>query len=257
MTKGRVQTMIVSIEEQSEESMELSTGNTRTHAFANYLLSPREPPTRRLWTDYAEKMRPWAPKSTLFEANESHPETPSALLYSTPLLRIFDDSSGSQPDKQLRMLARAPRMRLDTEEDRRNALSAHADHERRESTPFISFISCPKAAQELAEKRSSKGGRMSQMLVVVDPRTRLKLGLSILSCRDEMHFYGVRPPGRYMAGHWRDHYLCLWEVTPEEVVGIWRWDELRRDRDWYQRVLAALEQRQQNREQTKTRARSM
>nr|KMM71105.1 hypothetical protein CPAG_07412 [Coccidioides posadasii RMSCC 3488] len=31
-----------------------------------------------------------------------------------------------------------------------------------------------------------------------------------------------------------DEYLCLWEITPEEVVQHWNWDELCENPRWYE-----------------------
>ncbi|TKA56563.1 hypothetical protein B0A55_12661 [Friedmanniomyces simplex] len=54
-----------------------------------------------------------------------------------------------------------------------------------------------------------------------------------------MHFYDIIPP--YSADYYTNHYLGLWEITPEEVVGTWEWDVLMNDVQWYEHeVLPAL-----------------
>ncbi|RMY42882.1 hypothetical protein D0865_11653 [Hortaea werneckii] len=50
-----------------------------------------------------------------------------------------------------------------------------------------------------------------------------------------MAYYQVNAP--YKRDYWQHHYLCLWEVTPAEVVGIWEWDDLRRSTNWYEDVI--------------------
>ena len=50
-----------------------------------------------------------------------------------------------------------------------------------------------------------------------------------------MAYYKVQ--SRYGRDYWHCHYLCLWEVTPEEVVGIWSWDDLRNERNWFEEIV--------------------
>ena len=51
----------------------------------------------------------------------------------------------------------------------------------------------------------------------------------------EMDWYGIKNP--YREDFYSDHYLCLWEVTPDEVVGTWSWEELQKDRGWYENII--------------------
>ncbi|QIW98026.1 hypothetical protein AMS68_003544 [Peltaster fructicola] len=142
---------------------------------------------------------------------------------------------------------RAPRMRLDKEITRKETLNTHADHGDWTDTPYISFTKSPTALQELADYRGTRN-RGNQEIVVVDPRTRFELGLPILNYSEEMAYYDVET--RYTRDYWKDHYLCLWEVTPEEVVGVWDWDTLRVDDNWYmEHILPAVQQYRQRRAQ--------
>lgn len=50
-----------------------------------------------------------------------------------------------------------------------------------------------------------------------------------------MEFYGIQSP--YRADYWDGHFLCLWEVTPEEVVGVWEWNDLRSKLNWYDEII--------------------
>ena len=126
-------------------------------------------------------------------------------------------------------------MRLDNKEIRIMTLKTHVDHGNWKDTPYISFSNCPRTIEELANYRSTRRGRGPQHIVVIDPRTRIELGLPVLHCSAEMDHYEVKAP--YGRDYWQNHYLCLWEVTPAEVVGIWEWDDLRRSRNWYDEVI--------------------
>ena len=167
-------------------------------------------------------------------------------LWDSVLLRTFDAMSGSQPDAQHRMLARDARMRLDTAEDRKNTLTTHGDHRDWTATPYISFTSSPHALQQLADSRMN-GKRGDQYLVVVDPRIRIEIGLPVLHYKEDKEHYGVQ--SRYERDYWSGHYLCLWEVTPEEVVDVWVWNDLRGQRNWFEEiVMPAVETHRENRE---------
>jgi len=167
-------------------------------------------------------------------------------LEGKPLLRVWDTCSGSIPDpsRENRMLARLPRGELATKDARRASLTIHADQKKWEKTPYISFTSSPRAAVELILDRMCCNWRGDQNLVVIDPEYRLKLGLPILDMGKEMEVYGVKDPYPYSTkNYFLDHYLCLWEVTPAEVVGIWSWGELRGNKGWYENIIMPAFQR--------------
>lgn len=150
-----------------------------------------------------------------------------------PLLRIWDQKSGSQPDKDGRMLAREPRLPLETRKVRRELLASHLNNRKwGTSTPFISFQISSDAVAELARWRFVERQRGMQTLVVIDPDTRARLGYPTLDVAAEMNYYNIRNP--YAANYNRGHYVCLWEVTPEEVVGQWDWADLSVNSDWYE-----------------------
>lgn len=169
---------------------------------------------------------------------------PDQLLDSA-LMRTFDKKSGSRPNTKWRILARSSKMRLDDEEIRKQTLTTHADHAIWSDTPYISFTNSPRAVQELIEMRQTRP-RGPQKIVVVDPLVRLQLGLPILSYIEEMAYYGIE--SRYDRDYWQNHYLCLWEVTPQEVVGIWDWTKLREASNWYKDIIEpALQLRREER----------
>ncbi len=164
-----------------------------------------------------------------------------------PLLRLWDEKSGSQPDESGRMLARASRQRLCTLESRRESLEIHVDNAKWVDTPYISFTSLPQAIKELAEDRDTNGiNRGPHTLVAINPGVREAKRLPVLDVGAEMEHYGIENPyGHSNDDFYENHYVCLWEVTPEEIVGKWKWDELMKnnEKDWYDKiVLPAFQQ---------------
>lgn len=154
-----------------------------------------------------------------------------------PFLRIWDCCSGSRPFKDSRMRSRAPDMRLDTTKARKETLAAHLKHANwTQPTPYISFTTSPEAVSSLANMRTQRG-RGSQTLTVVDPSSRLKNGLPILEVISEMDYYRIQDPYGRNNEYYIDHYVCLWEVTAEEVVGTWDWDELASEENWYDGII--------------------
>jgi hypothetical protein len=164
-------------------------------------------------------------------------EMRSASLWDKPLLRVWDNMSGSPPNIfTRRMLARDPDRRLNNFLLRKTWLQAHIDHGNWDyGTPFISFTSNHKAVTDLAHFRATRPGRGAQSLTLVDPRTRFKLGLPIVNFAIEAKHYNVTSP--YSTDYFTDHWLCLWEVTPAEVVHTWEWVEFADDPAWYQRIV--------------------
>jgi hypothetical protein len=111
----------------------------------------------------------------------------------------------------------------------------HIDHGNRVPTPFISFTTSPWAFKDLADKR--KVNRESQSLIVVDPKVRQEAGLPILDVLAEVTHYGIGDLYGNGYRYCRNHYVCLWEVSGEELVGRWHWDELDRNPDWYNEIV--------------------
>jgi hypothetical protein len=75
-----------------------------------------------------------------------------------------------------------------------------------------------------------------QTLTVINPKVRVANRLPILDMAAEMSHYGVpNPYGRTM--YYRNHYLCLWEVTEPEVIGSWAWDDLAKEANWYEEII--------------------
>ncbi|KAH7199814.1 hypothetical protein DER44DRAFT_829624 [Fusarium oxysporum] len=128
-----------------------------------------------------------------------------------PLLRTWDDFSGSQPDGSGDMSARASDIPLTTFEARRSSHQTHIIHRNWTPTPYISFTSSPEALENLANFRKSHPRRKRQTVTVVDPAVRLPFPMA--------------------------HHLCLWTVKAEEVVQHYDWDKLFSDPNWYHNIV--------------------
>jgi hypothetical protein len=85
--------------------------------------------------------------------------------------------------------------------------------------------------------RTRNNNRGPQTLTVIDPDIRIRRGLPVLDIAAEMKYYSIPDPYHQGYQYYDNHYICLWEVTPEEVVGHWEWDELVDIDDWYEEVV--------------------
>lgn len=160
--------------------------------------------------------------------------------YNRPFLRVWDENSGSHPDLSKRILARLPREQLGSRQSREKALTTHADYQRWEPTPFISFTPSISALQEFLSRRKWKS--FSRRLTVINPNVRTAKGLPMLEMESELRYYEVPDPYRREYLYYKDEYLCLWEITPDEVVGHWDWDNLIENEHWYEEeILPAFE----------------
>lgn len=127
-------------------------------------------------------------------------------------------------------------MRLDTLQNRRKSLAAHLDHKNWHIPgPFISFTTSQTRIEDLARMRLDRRG--SQTLTVIDPRRRINNGLPVLDVEAEMEFYSIPNPYGKGNEYYIDHYVCLWEVTEDEIVGNWSWDDLKDDAGWYENII--------------------
>ncbi|KAM5359193.1 hypothetical protein ACJZ2D_014655 [Fusarium nematophilum] len=199
------------------------------------LLEPANIVVRALSSE--ESRHSWYPRFSIFRE-----------AVDMPLLRVWDIFSGSKPDEQGDMWARSPCERLDTSAARQYFLTTHVDHEIWKDTPFISFTTSPSAITDLAQMRHRMGKRGAQRVTVIDPRIRIQAGWPVLDYDAERLWYGVKPPVRYTGNYFTDHYLCLWRVKREEIVGHWDWDDLSRNPEWYEKILLPEFTRQRERQ---------
>ncbi|KAL2861063.1 uncharacterized protein BJX67DRAFT_367381 [Aspergillus lucknowensis] len=153
-----------------------------------------------------------------------------------PLLRTWDGFSGSQPSETGRMLARSPRERLDTLKARKTFLSIHPNYRIWEPTPFISFTQSPQQLQDIANEREERRNRF-QTITVINSNVRMQKGLPMLNMEFEMGHYRVPNPYHQANDYYKDHYICLWEVTEEEFVGNWDWRSLVGSDRWYEQII--------------------
>ncbi|KAJ5707065.1 hypothetical protein N7488_006866 [Penicillium malachiteum] len=80
------------------------------------------------------------------------------------------------------------------------------------------------------------------MLTVIDLMVRVEKKLPVLQMRSEAYHYNVINKCQCgMKGDWYSYYmsheLCLWEVTKEEIVGTWAWEDFWKYPDWYEEVI--------------------
>ncbi len=183
--------------------------------------------------------------SLLRPASKTHPPTEEQLhpwcvgysqTFDVPLLRIWDQRSGSRPDANTCLMSRAPRQRLDTAESRRAFLATHIDHSNWTPTPFISFTTSATAVTDLADMRENRK-RGAQHLTAIDPNIRLAAGLPILDFSAEANYYNIADPYGKSNQYCKDHYLCLWEVSGREIVRQWDWDDLAVHWNWYDEIV--------------------
>ena len=52
-----------------------------------------------------------------------------------------------------------------------------------------------------------------------------------------MEHYGIADPYGKLNEYYKDHYVCLWEVTKREIVGHWQWNDLIAHKNWYQEII--------------------
>ncbi|RSL88755.1 hypothetical protein CEP52_015110 [Fusarium oligoseptatum] len=194
-------------------------------------------------TTWAQSRRNWKPFPGSFYVGD----------IGVPLLRTWDDNSGSIPNQITGdMLARDSTQRLHTDEVRRRTLGLHLNHSNwAVDTPYISFQASEQRLQELAEFRKTRTYRETQTITVIDPEVRLRAGWPVLCVGREMEYYGIaQDPYRNPPRVHDNHYVCLWRVEREEIVGHWLWDDLSRNPDWYNAViLPAFRQFRQERRQ--------
>ncbi|KAI0465877.1 hypothetical protein F4859DRAFT_344322 [Xylaria cf. heliscus] len=154
--------------------------------------------------------------------------------FHVPLLRLWDCRSGSKPEKDTSMRSRAPEMRLDDRESRQASLSIHINYHDWRATPYISFTTSEDIIQYRVASWKNRG---PHTLTAIDPNWRLRNGLPILNFKAEIDHYGIPNPYGFLNDYFDDEYLCLWEVTPAEIVDSWDWSDLTKDKNWYQNTV--------------------
>lgn len=171
-------------------------------------------------------------------SRHSWAEYPDAA-FSRPLLRVRDKFSGSHPDQSRRMQARLPRELLGSRKSRKDYLSTHADYEKWDPTPFISFWASKSGLLKFLSRL--KGRNFPKGLTAINPNVRIAHGLPMIEMESELKYYQVQDPYERAYYYYKDEYLCLWEGTPDEVVGDWDWDSLSKNDHWYEdKILPAF-----------------
>ncbi|KAM0561025.1 hypothetical protein ACHAPJ_003525 [Fusarium lateritium] len=76
-------------------------------------------------------------------------------------------------------------------------------------------------------------GRRNQTIAVVDPAVRLEAGWPVVCFGKEIGHYVIKVPYRITDEELNNHYICLWRVMSNEIVGHWNWDDLSPNPNWY------------------------
>lgn len=183
----------------------------------------RSVPEERKEQEPEEQKHPWKPN-------------PQSASFHCPLLRTWDGISGSQPNEDNHMLARAADMKLPDFETRKTTLGKHLDHANWASpSPYISFTRSAQDVQELARWRTRTRGQ--QTITAINPNIRVRNGLPLLNAKAEMSHYKIEDPYKGRIGDYSDHYVCLWQVTKAEIIGQWDWSEFEDNPAWYEDIV--------------------
>jgi hypothetical protein len=123
-------------------------------------------------------------------------------------------------------------VKLGSGESRKESLATHADYTIWVPTPFISFSGPVFGLQRFLSRR--KEPSYPRTLTVINPNIRIADGLPMIEMQSELRYYGIQDPYGRGYSYYEDEYLCLWEVTPDEVVAHWDWDSLTENAHWYE-----------------------
>lgn len=52
-----------------------------------------------------------------------------------------------------------------------------------------------------------------------------------------MDHYGVKDPYGKSNQYYIHHYVCLWEVPEQEIIGHWEWNDLAPNENWYNDII--------------------
>ncbi|KAK0637992.1 hypothetical protein DIS24_g10263 [Lasiodiplodia hormozganensis] len=52
-----------------------------------------------------------------------------------------------------------------------------------------------------------------------------------------MDYYEVQDPYGMSNQYYKDHFLCIWEVLEDEIVGHWEWEDLAANERWYEEII--------------------
>ncbi|OAA34132.1 hypothetical protein ISF_10028 [Cordyceps fumosorosea ARSEF 2679] len=65
-----------------------------------------------------------------------------------------------------------------------------------------------------------------------------------------MEHYDIEDPYHYGKTIYANHYVCLWQVTPPEIVDHWDWEKINGDENWYENtVLPAFAKHEKHKHQ--------
>lgn len=173
----------------------------------------------------AEKERKW-----MGSLEEREKEIPAMLM------RAWDQISQCQiKDHRVGFLSGGSINKLNTSEDRKLALTQHADWKTRTGTAFISFSSSLREiglsrVPHFNKRQARKAIRTNTKLTLINTRAILAAGKPILRMKDELIHYKVKTREGQLADRtdsWYEYeYIAPFCVGPEAIVTTWsvpRW----------------------------------
>lgn len=194
-----------------------------------------------------EAIHPWLPGKPLGQYHyQYYPSPPLGASYS---LRVIDDQSRAQLHEEARRIdAEDQTWKLDTREERHNALALHADKRRWERpSPFISADTSVLSTIERARRQQRKNrGRVR--VVLINNKVRQRAGFPFFGALEEMKYYGVEDPYGLDYRWYRTEILYPYVITAEEIVAVVEWAsideylEKHSTRELIQGIEAALDQ---------------
>jgi hypothetical protein len=179
------------------------------------------------------------------ENYSSHADNALKHLWDKPLLLFYtngDDPSFFRHNQCSagRLLAGNVSAAMNTLDSRMHFLNEHLSGLPKR-LPFLTVCSSPQRfANEIARIPGRNGVTIS--VALIDPRARLRAGLPIRHYVTEALRYRTcrHEDLRELDEDFRlnkDQWLCLWEITPREIVYIWDLSELKSHQDWYETIV--------------------
>jgi hypothetical protein len=125
---------------------------------------------------------------------------------------------------------------LDTAQKRNLAIGDHADWGNRRKTPFISTATSLSVISRImntfVDKETERGIELTTCkLTLINPNARLAAGFPILSMKNEIEHYKVKPRCGNLAsygegGFFNHEYLLPFYSGIKEIVGTWLWRDI-------------------------------
>ena len=178
-------------------------------------------------------LRPVVPEGStevLEEDIHSWGSTPTSLYHlQGPLMRLFDHASQSRIDNcDEGFLSGASDTLLFYRESRGTAVQNHASWESRRKSPFVSTSTSIQdikyRASRLKRRHQSSHGPFSAKLSLINPRARLKSGMTMLKMPEELSYYKVA--GSAKPSCYENEIIMLFRIPRNEIIKTYLWRDI-------------------------------